>query len=124
MSDCGGASGAAVERVPHAAGAAGERRHQGLEQVVRRALEDAGDALERAAADAEAVAAALDVAPALLGTDAREFRGPRLRQPVLFAKRPNERTTDVPDLVLIHVCLRVPAPVRLALQIEMMAHSP
>jgi hypothetical protein len=79
---------------------------------VRRALKDAGDALERAAADAEAVAAALDVAPALLGADARHFGGPRLRQAVLLAECPDEITTDLPDLVLTHVCLRV-NPVKL-----------
>src|SRR5687767_9009999 len=113
-----GALRASVQRVAHADRAAGEGGHHRLEQVVRRALEDGRDPLECAAADAEAVAAALDVAPALLGADARQLRGARLRQPVLFTKCPDEGTTDLPDLVLAHVCLRSP------LALKNCAHSP
>jgi hypothetical protein len=59
-----------------------------LNEIGRRALENSGDFLERVAANAKPVVAALDVAPPLLGAYARKLSGLRLSQPVLFTKRP------------------------------------
>lgn len=60
------------------------RRGERLNQVSGRAFQNRCDFLKGVAADSEAIVAAFNVAPALLGADARKLSGARLSQTVLF----------------------------------------